>query len=75
MAEAMKCDRCGKFYVFYGKNITVDRWKYKVNGFRYTFNRAGTGEGMDLCPDCLQKLYEFMNEKEKMNGKNPSTIG
>ena len=62
MAEAMKCDRCGQFYDFYSENITVDRYKHKVNGFRYALDKLGTGDGMDLCKDCLQKLLEFMNE-------------
>lgn len=63
MAEAKKCDRCGQFYDFYSKDIIIDRYKHKVNGFRYTFDRVGTGEGIDLCPDCMQKLFEFMNKR------------
>lgn len=63
MAEAKKCDRCGQFYDFYGKTVTIDGYKCKVNGFRYKFNNSNNSDYKDLCPDCLQKLFEFMNER------------
>lgn len=63
MAEAKKCDRCGQFYDFYSKIVTIDRCNHKVNGFRYTFGNSNIIVNKDLCPDCLQKLFEFMNER------------
>ena len=56
MAEAKKCDRCGKYYdTNKGKSI---RGIY-VNSIKII---AGSSLHMslDLCDDCIDKLYKFL---------------
>lgn len=57
MANAKKCDRCGKFYE---KNET----KRKINGEYVEGIKICTYANRkiyDLCGDCIENLYEFMN--------------
>ena len=66
--RAMKCDRCGKFYEFYeGEKIFKET--EKANGLmlidmdleRKHWNR----KIYDLCPDCMKKLEDFLNNNIK----------
>lgn len=61
MAEAMKCDRCHKFYLlsdgvefrptYAGLHI------FKIEALSQAYNRVTS---YDLCPECATKLVEFM---------------
>ena len=66
--RAMKCDRCGKFYEFYeGEKIFKET--EKANGLmlidmdleRKHWNR----KIYDLCPDCMKKLEDFLENNIK----------
>lgn len=61
---AKKCDRCGAYYELYG----IEENAAKCNGFMMlNIDNAGRyyrhGK-IDLCPDCMAKLYEFMKKEE-----------
>ena len=63
MANAKKCDRCGKFYRLEDKNFKttssrvvmaarlLDRSGYSLNDY-------------DLCDDCAAALYDFLTNYE-----------
>lgn len=64
MSNALKCDRCGKYYDYY--------FKREVNGVDVrtpniiclyvadTHGNLGEKEYYDLCPECMAKLKEFL---------------
>lgn len=54
MAEAFKCDRCGKFYTKYGDNVS-----YKVAKIVENCVVKDTYKELDLCPDCSASLAEW----------------
>ena len=54
MADAKKCDRCGKFYIR-DDEITYDVMKYANVGPEITDVTV-----MDLCPSCEEALDHFM---------------
>lgn len=62
MANAKKCDRCGKFYeknILYTKkcrNSTVH-----VDGICMTTTSNDNVDYMDLCDDCIHKLGLFLS--------------
>ena len=63
MADAKKCDRCGKYY----DKCTKKRY---VNGcfvLGIKIYTSGPFRAYDLCEDCVEDLYKFMNidDKEK----------
>lgn len=64
MAEAKKCDRCGKFYEVY--NTTND--SENINGI-VTLNldnhRKYYHEPLDLCPECKDAFEEWFRMKGK----------
>ena len=51
--EAMKCDRCGRYYdkTDYEQHIHV----YSVEWVR--------GRNFDLCPDCMGKLARWLRDE------------
>lgn len=57
----MKCDRCGKIYIEEdGRNVkTVAIHKQDWNGY-YPLEP----DFIDLCPSCLEKLVDFLANKE-----------
>lgn len=60
--KIMKCDRCGKIYVE-GDKIsikTVVIHKQDWNG-----NYPWEPDFIDLCPSCLDKLVDFLANKEE----------
>lgn len=68
---ARKCDRCEKLYDFYNFYNKFDD-EYQ-NGFAMIYkNLAGMTEqmfkGIDLCPECMQDLIDWLNKKENNNG-------
>ena len=62
MADAMKCDRCGKYYEIDDKNNS-----FKHLGCIYVrdFNSLTTDRAnrIDLCPDCQDAFEEQMKNK------------
>lgn len=54
MAEARKCDRCGKFYenAEWQKADTVD-------GDKFTLVLSGMFRNIDLCPKCQASLLAW----------------
>lgn len=63
MSEAYKCDRCGKLYEEYGgKTLIKSGNTYNQVGF--SKRNALRCEWKDLCPDCMDKLIEFMKEPD-----------
>ena len=63
MANARKCDRCGKLYEEY--NVGYNN--KKPNGIQLisldTSHKYFGYFLMDLCPDCMKKLLDFANSK------------
>ena len=67
MANAKKCDRCGKLYEHYNGKPFID------DGSEYNWVRIYTTHGsawrdFDLCPDCMTKLIAFL--KMETNNEN-----
>lgn len=60
MAEAKKCDRCGKLYELYAGVPFTDNRKYYAVRFA---NISCSSGWLDLCPDCMKKLVIFMENK------------
>jgi hypothetical protein len=60
MANAYKCDVCGKLYTrACVPDITINHYHHGYGSDRY-----------DLCPDCQKELETWLNQgKEKSNGK------
>ena len=62
MANAMKCDRCGKLYESY--NTKKDN--KNINGFiqvNLDVDRKYYSHGVtDLCPDCMKEFQNWMEE-------------
>lgn len=62
MADAKKCDRCGKYY-------TEREQRYVVNGFYVGCVEILSINGncidkYDLCDDCIKKLMRYLNHEE-----------
>ena len=76
---AYKCDRCGKYYEEYKKDLynlperfIDDGLKRKgdyVDGIIICSNKNGQFDGMskhiDLCPECMEELMAFLDGKYK----------
>lgn len=65
MANAKKCDRCGKFYTGEEKNFMLDG--IYISGV--SFDSACSDYSFrhhDLCDECLQKLIEFLEEAKEV---------
>lgn len=68
MARVNKCDRCGIIYEDYivtrkinSKNArNYNGFVFSKDGFVYPNEFA-----IDLCPECLDELIEWLNRKEK----------
>lgn len=67
MANAKKCDRCGRFYEKrsidcktinsnFVKNLEGNLLMYEVN--------SSSGFYFDLCPICFRELMDFLNLEE-----------
>lgn len=59
MANAYKCDRCGKLYENYDGIRVVENG----NGYNIMILAKGVNTyTYDLCPGCMQKLVDFIKE-------------
>lgn len=67
MADALKCDRCGKLYEHYeGIRLQDKGTLYNV----MSISGGCWSRNYDLCPECMTKLAEFIkNAKEEGDGK------
>nr|DAM97001.1 MAG TPA: hypothetical protein [Caudoviricetes sp.] len=68
MALAKKCDRCGKLYEYYEKIEHEKYVGYNAMTFVCVTIKGGTGMAtcpIGLCPECMGKLINFLEEKEK----------
>lgn len=64
MANAKKCDRCGKLYERYsGIQIIQGGNLYNTVHVANDFVR----NSYDMCPECMTKLKEFLTEMEGEN--------
>lgn len=59
MADAKKCDRCGKFYI---TRCNID----PSASITLKFNNGHmcTTRYLDLCPDCFESFTNWRDEKE-----------
>ena len=60
MANAKRCDRCGKFYdknLKYRGRKASDEFR---SGVAYVTSHGFYGNTIDLCDDCLTKLDRFL---------------
>lgn len=59
MANAKKCDRCGKLYeVYHGIQMCKDGHFYDT----VIVANLGMSRSYDMCPECMTKLKEFLTE-------------
>lgn len=69
MANAKKCDRCGRLYEFYDADVSG----YKVNAVSLVHRYSHGGSGYDtrlvadLCPKCMDEFTNWILEKENNN--------
>ena len=68
MAKALKCDRCGRFYV-----LLSEIRNYRIRDFSEPYKNE---KYVDLCPDCYEKLCDFLDGAWKSIGMKPKeTVG
>ena len=65
MANARKCDRCGKLYEGYNTENDSEN----INGIR-TLNidyqrMCYSHEAMDLCPECMESFWGWLRGKRR----------
>lgn len=63
--RALKCDRCGKFY------IPDDEFTGIIDGIRIT--RMGHVENFDICPSCAKSFVLWFKEVEMNIAKEAMT--
>lgn len=60
MANAKRCDRCGRFYDFYeGVEFTAGANKYTY----VILASAGAERRFDMCPDCMRQVIRFLHNE------------
>ena len=57
MSFAIKCDRCKKYFDKYGRKRSING--YFVRGIKIF--TSGPYRELDLCEDCVEDLYKFVN--------------
>ena len=71
MADAKKCDICGKFYDYY-QYVKLDN-DMSMNGckLRFAADNGMCWSSLDLCSDCMTKVHNLLidiqNKKEKVD--------
>ena len=58
MADAKKCDRCGAYYDTNKGAKSING--YFVRGVRICTSISNSTIKVDLCDDCINKLYDFL---------------
>ena len=60
MANAKRCDRCGRFYDFYeGIEFTAGANKY----IYVILASAAHERRFDMCPDCMRQVIRFLHNE------------
>lgn len=59
MANMKKCDRCGAVYPY---SITTDPNAIRLIKVNTINNIVYDGQTLDLCPDCMDKLMQFLDD-------------
>lgn len=62
MSSAIKCDRCGKYFDKFTSKKFIGG--LCVRGIRM-FTADGNRNSYDLCENCVDDLYAFMNLDKK----------
>lgn len=62
MADAKKCDRCGKYYAESEQKYTVD--SFRVGCIKLVSVSGVCIDKYDLCDDCIKKLMIFLDNIE-----------
>lgn len=77
MADAKKCDRCNKYYDYYSEEIPIDNCQkpMRVNTIGISGIGPYGGQVFDICPDCLHKFADWMNEYTKIIQFNEAATG
>lgn len=65
MALAKKCDRCGIFYDIYPKSGSTSFNSIKLVSTDSRGNERIGSIMMDLCPECMGKLKDYLNPKKE----------
>ena len=66
MANAKKCDRCGKYYTDKDKKFTINGYSIYSIGLR---TKQGYMELVyDLCDDCTKDLFHFLSNEPVVVG-------
>lgn len=63
MANAKKCDRCGKFYVENTRFPVDQHGDYYIGGVMTMTTSGFHYKNYDLCDDCLKDFNEFIRER------------
>lgn len=64
MADAKKCDRCGKLYEPYNKSRLYGTMRVSAFAFMIENRGYSLDERYDLCPDCMKFLQKWFKGKE-----------
>ena len=67
MAEARKCDRCGKLYEIYTV-IGLPNDLRKVSTIT-TGNDNADNESRDLCPECMDEFIEWYKKGQEQENE------
>lgn len=69
MANAKKCDICGKLYEFYSVVSIDDGRTFVGSRIKFVSEDGVFCRGEDLCPECMTKVHTLLasiaDEKEK----------
>lgn len=58
MSQAKQCDRCGKFYPIFGRELDLDKdyWRYDI----IKDCHPNEAYKLDLCDDCKKALFLWL---------------
>lgn len=64
MANAKRCDRCGRFYTTQNdiKVHFVTEPYVKANHLQLEYTSKLERKRVDLCPECVDELIQYFNE-------------
>lgn len=64
MANAKKCDRCGKFYVFNTKFPADQHGDIYIESVMTMTTGGYHYKNYDLCDDCIEDFKKFINGRK-----------
>ena len=80
MAQAKRCDRCGKFY----EGLPENQFSYEEDGKEYSVNSFRIGNwnpktkqwesivsGYDICKDCGREITQMIFDKGELKTRVP----